>query len=150
LTSLQAVILGAVQGLTEFLPVSSSGHLALFRRFLGAPPEHALALDVAMHGGTLGAMAWFFRKDLLAFLAALKPSPSPSVEVVEDRRRMYFILLASVVTCVVGLGLKGVVEKYEAFLPAVGVGFLATTAFLLAGILGGNSRVVYSLKEVPI
>jgi undecaprenyl-diphosphatase len=59
----QAVILGAVQGFTEFLPVSSDGHLSLAQRMLGLH-DIPLTFDVIVHSGTLVAMIWFFRKDL--------------------------------------------------------------------------------------
>jgi undecaprenyl-diphosphatase len=65
-----AVLLGIVQGLTEFLPVSSSAHLILARAFFGweTPPEFGLAFDVALHVGTLAAILVFFRRDLFAML----------------------------------------------------------------------------------
>ena len=56
-------ILAIVQGLTEFLPVSSSGHLILMPGLLGTE-DQGLALDVAVHVGTLGAVMWFFRSDV--------------------------------------------------------------------------------------
>ncbi len=59
----QLAILAIVQGITEFLPVSSSGHLILLPKLLGVD-DQGLALDVAVHVGTLGAVIWFFRKDV--------------------------------------------------------------------------------------
>ncbi len=61
---LQIVILALVQGLTEFLPISSSGHLILASEVLGWP-DQGLAFDVSVHLGTLTAVVVFFRKDLL-------------------------------------------------------------------------------------
>jgi undecaprenyl-diphosphatase len=63
MTYVQAVVLGAVQGLTEFLPVSSSGHLILVPRFLGWP-DQGLAFDAAIHLGTLAALLAYFRSEL--------------------------------------------------------------------------------------
>jgi undecaprenyl-diphosphatase len=60
----QAVVLAIVQGLTEFLPVSSSGHLVLFPRLFGWT-DQGLAFDVAVHVGTLVAVLLYFRRDLL-------------------------------------------------------------------------------------
>jgi len=65
MTVTHAIILGAVQGLTEFLPVSSSGHLVLFQSFLGIQ-ESMLAFDVAVHWGTLLAILVYFGRDVWA------------------------------------------------------------------------------------
>ena len=67
-----AILLGIVQGLTEFLPVSSSAHLILARAFFGweMPPEFGLAFDVALHIGTLTAILVFFRRELAAMVVA--------------------------------------------------------------------------------
>ena len=66
-TALQAALLGMVQGLTEFLPISSSAHLLLVRAVFGWEPEDrlALAFDVACHVGTLGAVLIYFRRDVV-------------------------------------------------------------------------------------
>ncbi len=63
----ELLLLALVQGLAEFLPISSSGHLVLARAALGVR-EAGLALDVALHVGTLGAVVWFYRKDVIALL----------------------------------------------------------------------------------
>ena len=67
---IHAIILGAVQGLTEFLPVSSSGHLVLAGRLLGAPAAD-LAFDAMLHLGTLFAVLFFFRRRVSALLVAV-------------------------------------------------------------------------------
>lgn len=59
-----ALILGIVQGLTEFLPVSSTGHLILARDFLGLEVEGGLAFDAVLHFATAGAVVWYFFPDL--------------------------------------------------------------------------------------
>lgn len=68
---LSAALLGVVQGLTEFLPVSSSGHLILARAFFGWDPgRFGLAFDVACHVGTLLAIVAYYRRDILRLIAA--------------------------------------------------------------------------------
>lgn len=62
---IQAALLGFVQGLTEFLPVSSSAHLVLFQSFMPGFTQPGLLFDVVLHGGTLVAVIWYFRKHLL-------------------------------------------------------------------------------------
>jgi undecaprenyl-diphosphatase len=64
----QALVLGVVQGVTEFLPVSSSGHLILVPRLLGWP-DQGLAFDAAIHLGTLAALLAYFRAELLGFVS---------------------------------------------------------------------------------
>ena len=69
---LLAAALGVIQGLTEFLPVSSSAHLILARAFFGWDPESfGLAFDVAVHVGTLGAVLYYFRLDLVPLAASV-------------------------------------------------------------------------------
>jgi undecaprenyl-diphosphatase len=67
---IEALILGIVQGLTEFIPVSSSGHLVLFEKFFMIG-NGSLAFDVALHGGTLLALVIFFWRDILLLIKSL-------------------------------------------------------------------------------
>ena len=72
MTALQAALLGAIQGLTEFLPISSSAHLILARAFFGwEVGDFTLAFDVACHVGTLLAVLVYFRHDIVAMVAAV-------------------------------------------------------------------------------
>ena len=68
MTYLKAIILGIVQGLTEFLPISSSGHLSVAQYLMGAVGEDVLLMNVLLHLGTLAAVAICFWKDLLALI----------------------------------------------------------------------------------
>jgi undecaprenyl-diphosphatase len=76
LTVLKSVVLGAIQGLTEFLPVSSSGHLVLFETFFKLDPETPamLLFDLATHVGTVVAVLIVFRKSIVAFFRNLAAS----------------------------------------------------------------------------
>lgn len=67
---LEAIILGIIQGLTEFIPVSSSGHLVIMHEFMGIS-EGGLGFDVALHIGTLLALFIYFRKDILLLIGGL-------------------------------------------------------------------------------
>ena len=66
-----ALILGVVQGLTEFLPVSSSGHLALAQALIPGFHQPGVFFDVMLHVGTLAAVVVFFRRDLIALVRSL-------------------------------------------------------------------------------
>ncbi|QYJ14486.1 Undecaprenyl-diphosphatase [Rubrobacter xylanophilus DSM 9941] len=101
---LQAVLLGVVQGLTEFLPVSSSGHLLLGQYFLGLDQERfGLSFDVALHLGTLVAVAVFFRRDLLQMAAAFFRSLGGRRDLSEpDQRLAYLVLAATIPAALIG------------------------------------------------
>lgn len=100
---IQAVLLGIVQGLTEFLPVSSSGHLLLGQYFLGVDQERfGLAFDASIHTGTVLAVILFFRRDLLGMSRAFLTSLRRPDFTEPDQRMAYFVLLATVPAGVVG------------------------------------------------
>ncbi len=86
----QAIVLGLVQGLTEFLPVSSSGHIAFFQGVFGLNGDNALFFSLILHLGTLVAVAIVFRKDIIALFK--KPF-----------KTLGFLVLASIPAGVTGL-----------------------------------------------
>jgi undecaprenyl-diphosphatase len=100
---IQAIFLGIVQGLTEFLPVSSSGHLLLAQYFLGVDQERfGLAFDASIHTGTVLAVIWFFRRDLLRMSQALLSSLGGLDLAEPDQRMAYLVLAATVPAGIVG------------------------------------------------
>jgi undecaprenyl-diphosphatase len=101
-TLLHAALLGVVQGLTEFLPVSSSAHLILARAFFGWETDGAfgIAFDVACHVGTLLAVLAFFRADLLRMVTALPRTLGPSND--PDARRVRLIAIGTIPIVIVG------------------------------------------------
>ncbi len=108
---IEAIFLGVVQGLTEFLPVSSSGHLLLGQYFLGLDQERfGLSFDVAMHLGTLLAVVSFFWRDLIrmavAFLRSLRHRDLSD----PDQRFAYLILASTVPAALIGYLLEDFFE----------------------------------------
>src|SRR5215217_6005804 len=102
-----------VQGLTEFLPVSSSGHLLLVQYFLGLNQDRfGLPFDVALHLGTLLAVVAFFRGDLLRMARAFVRSLSPRGRNLADpnQRLAYLILASTVPAALIGFFLEGFFE----------------------------------------
>jgi undecaprenyl-diphosphatase len=92
MTPLQAIALGIIQGLSEFLPISSSAHLTLAPWLLGWE-DPGLAFDVALHLGTLIAVLWYFRMEWLALVkAAFGIITTGRVETPEKRRVIYLIV----------------------------------------------------------
>jgi undecaprenyl-diphosphatase len=115
---IEAVILGVLQGLTEFLPISSSGHLALMQHFLGLK-EPQVFFDVMLHVGTLGAVVIVYHREIWALarasLAALvSPSfyrrPVRTVNDSPDLKLVWFIVLGSIPTGLIGVFFKDPLE----------------------------------------
>lgn len=141
---LQAILLGIVQGLTEFLPVSSSAHLVLVPFFLGwqFPADQAFAFDVLVQLGTLVAVIAFFFKDLWAILRGWAQALVQRKPFATPQARMgWYLILATLPAGLLGLLVKDLVEA--AFASALAVGcFLLVTAglLLLSEKLGKRSR----------
>jgi undecaprenyl-diphosphatase len=138
MTTASAVLLGIVQGLTEFLPVSSSGHLVLFQQLLGFrdPP---VFFDICVHVGTLAAVFVFFREDISAMLRsvarllrlALSRRLSKSLLAEDPHLRMaLMIVIGSIPTAILGLLFKQIVEELFASPILVGLALLVTGALL--------------------
>lgn len=104
---IQAVVLALVQGLTEFLPISSSAHLLLVPVFLGWE-DQGLAFDVALHVGSLAAVVIYFRHDIGRMFTAWIASVTRR-ENNEDSRLAWAVLFATIPVCLVGLLMKDVV-----------------------------------------
>jgi undecaprenyl-diphosphatase len=131
--ALTAAALGALQGLTEFLPVSSSGHVAVGAHFFGIR-ENSLALVILLHLGTLLATLILLRRDVADLLreagAALRePSRLRSTA---DGRALVAIAIATVATGTLGLLLRDAAEAFAEDLRLVGYGFLVSASCLLA------------------
>lgn len=107
---LQAAILALVQGLTEFLPISSSAHLILVPRILGWQ-DQGLAFDVAVHLGTLMAVFWYFRDEVLAVVSAWFRSLVRRDHKQEDARLGWAIIVASLPVVLAGFFLEDFIES---------------------------------------
>ncbi len=146
---IQAIVLGAVQGVTEFLPVSSSGHLVLFQHLFGLR-EAELFFDISVHVGTLGAVIIFFRKEIAAiflsiFLAAArllkkKASFSSTWDNAEVKLAL-LIVVGSIPTAIIGLLFHRIADQLFSSVFLVGI-TLVITGLLLWGTrrFGGEGR----------
>jgi len=108
-TVFQALVLGLLQGLTEFLPVSSSAHLALTPWVLGWAPA-GLGFDLALHVGTLITLAWYFRAEWRAVALGGLTLLRHRRPVDEASRRAWFITLATIPAGIGGLLLEDLAE----------------------------------------
>ncbi len=148
----ESIVLGIIQGLTEFFPVSSDGHLVLGQALFGYE-THNLAFDVLLHGGTLGAIVLAFRKEaallcrhtwnyfpaLVSAIVSKKGRSSPKIHS-EDFRWTLSIWLTTFVTGLIGLfGEDLFVDSFQS-LAATGVGFLVTSLALFAAIIFGRGK----------
>ncbi len=97
---LEAIVLAIVQGVTEFLPISSSGHLALARWLFGWD-DPGLDFDVAVHVGTLAAILWAFRREVLGVLGGLRRDEQ-TVDGLKPRRLIWLGLLGTIPIVIVG------------------------------------------------
>ncbi len=129
----QALILAILQGLTEFLPISSSAHLVIPSLVLGWP-DQGLAFDVAVHVGTLSAVLVYYRSDLARMAASwfgsLGGRPAD-----DDSRLVWYLALATVPAVLVGLLAGDYIESDLRNLPVI-----ATTTLLFGLLLGVADR----------
>ena len=123
MTLIQSVFLGAVQGLTEFLPVSSSGHLALFQHFFSfqTPP---IFFDTIAHLGTLLAVVFYLRKEIIYIFKTLKEK--------QTLKLILLIIIASLPAVIAGLLLKDKMEGIFSFVYLIGISFVITSLILFA------------------
>jgi len=116
---IHALISGIVQGATEFLPVSSSGHLVMLHHFFGYR-EPQIFFDILLHVGTLVAVLIFFRKDIIALFSS-------------ERRSLLFIVIASVPTAIIGFLFSDWFEGLFTQVRVVGFMLFVTGFWLLLG-----------------
>ncbi len=106
----EAFILALIQGLTEFLPISSSAHLILPSAILGWE-DQGLAFDVAVHVGTLMAVVIYFRQEVITLFQALFASIFKG-DRSKEAKLAWMIVLATIPACVFGLLMKDIIEIY--------------------------------------
>jgi undecaprenyl-diphosphatase len=139
-----AAALGALQGLTEFLPVSSSGHVAIGAQFFDIRGS-SLALVILLHLGTLLATVILFRQDIAALaVEGITALRDPSrFRTTPEGRTLVGIAIVTFITAVIGLLLRTTAEAFAADLRLVGYGFLVSAAFLVASSVarGTNGEV---------
>jgi len=142
--TLQAALLGIVQGLTEFLPVSSSAHLILARLFFGFDGDKfGLAFDVACHVGTLIAVLVYFRVEIARLVEAL---PRLFIRDDPDARLIWLIVIGTIPAIIVGLIFKNQIEEHLRT-PGIAATMLAAGAvlFFVAEAVGVRTRAESSL-----
>ncbi len=117
----EAMLLGLIQGLTEFLPVSSSGHLVIFQEILGVD-QPGVTLEVLLHFGTLLSVFWVFGRDFLALLSFRRNS--------EERNFLLMLIAGVAVTGSIGLLFSDYITEFFKSTLLVGFMLLITGAIL--------------------
>ncbi len=151
----EALVLGVVQGATEYLPVSSSGHLVIFQHLFGLT-EPALLFDIVLHVATLLVVLWYYRRDLidlsrqsLEALGALRGGESWSA--VQSRfpafRLAWLIVVGTIPTAILGITLQDTFEALFGSLRVVGVMLWVTGLILLmTRLVGRGGRQIEEVR----
>ena len=148
---LQAILMGIIQGLTEFLPVSSSGHLAIFKILFGVDTDTGLLFDVLLHIGTLVAICIVYYKDVLkmivegigiirdCFINLIRfignktgKTDEPYLRIVNSsyRKLVVLIIVSTIPTGIIGVVGKDVVEMASEILLIPGICLILTAVLL--------------------
>ena len=152
MTIVQAIILGVIQGLTEFLPVSSSGHLAIMKNILRMDLETGALYDVLLHVATLVAICIVMRKDIvkliLEFISIVRDVFTNFLIFIDrithkddqyyikimssaSRRFVVLIIVSSIPTAIIGFLLNDIIETVENELLVPGICLIATAVIIL-------------------
>lgn len=131
----QSMILGIVQGLTEFLPVSSSGHLVIASKILGLRSD--IGFDILLHLATLLAVCAYFAPDIYEIIKAFF-----SNRTMKDPyfKLGIYVIAASIPTAIIGFSLKDIFESMFSSLPAVGMFLIITGILIMLADRFGKTR----------
>ncbi|MCI1779536.1 MAG: undecaprenyl-diphosphate phosphatase [Bacteroidales bacterium] len=143
MTSIEAIILGMIQGLTEFLPVSSSGHLTIGQYFFGIKGAGNLTFDIVVHAATVLSIFVVFRKDIRDLAVGFfKPVMNSQKDYV------FKIIISMIPVAIVGFFFKDYVEAvFGSGLAVVGVMLCATAAMLVIGSMLAARQVRKNMPE---
>ncbi len=128
---LQSLLLGIIQGLTEFLPISSSGHLVLGQHFLGINSIDT-SFEVFLHLGSLLAVILYFYKDIFELAQAFFPIKNEKFpeRQVNNRKIVFYLIISTVVTGVIGFLFKDFFEEMFSK-PVIVAGLLSVTGLII-------------------
>ncbi len=145
----EAIVLAIIQGLTEFLPVSSSGHLVMAQHWFGQFSDNNLLYDVMLHMATVTAILLYFWQDLLTLGKGYVGLPTEEGSMFQgcERQTIHYVLLASVPTAIIGLGIESIGFSTLATPSLVAVMFLLTGAILWVTRGGASARLA---KEMTL
>ena len=154
----QAFVLGIIQGLAEFLPISSSAHLALTPWLLGWP-EPGLAFDTSLHLGTLVAVLWYFQEEWRRLIASAWEMIRTRQVATESHRRVLYLIIATIPGGMAGLLLEDLAETVFRAPVITGIALIALGMLLWAadrwaaddrslGTMNWRDAVLFGLAQV--
>ena len=154
MTYLHAVILGLAQGLAEFLPISSSGHLALLQYFFGISGDNVLSFTVLMHLGTLLSVFIIYWKDITALVVELCATVRDlctgrglRINANPTRRLGFMIIVATIPTAIIGLLFEDFFESLYSSIASIAMGLIFTGIILMvAERMGRQNRDIMTMK----
>ena len=133
MSMLEAAILGAVQGLTEFLPVSSTGHLIVARDILGISAEHGLAFDAILHLATAAAVLIYFRKDIVRLISTFFKLVSRRDIEKEDKTLFWALFFGTLPAVTLGILFQDQIETV-----------FRTTEFVAYALIAGSVLIWFA------
>lgn len=147
---LKSIILGAVQGITEFLPVSSTGHLIIFEKLLGVSQKtYGLSFDAALHLGTLVAILWYFRKDWIRLFQSLTSYNQENTA--KYRRLLILLIIGTIPAVLIGLPLEDIVDSLFRSPLLVGITLIIFSLVLFyVEKVGKKSKSVWQLRFTSV
>ncbi len=150
---LHAIVLGIVQGLSEFLPISSSGHLKLvpdLLRWHELDDRQSLekAFDVALHAGTLVAALWYFRRDVVTYVKAAWQSLRRRAVTTVDERVAWVLAISAVPAAVVGALFEHVIDEHLSDPIIIGVNLIVFAVVLDIADRSVGHRAIADIRPV--
>ena len=139
--SLNAIILGALQGVTEFLPVSSSGHLVLAESFLGLNVSMLKSFDVAVHMGTLVSILVYFWKDFVEMFKAFFRIIFGKFSGNEYEKLVLYVVIGTIPAVIAGFLLGDLIDSVFRGVSMVGICMIATAMIFLVAEYVGSKKV---------
>lgn len=154
LTYTKAIILGLVQGLAEFLPISSSGHLALLQHFFGISGDDVLVFTVLLHMGTLISVFIVYWRDIIDLILELcycirdiAKGRGPRLYSNPTRKLGVMIIVATIPTAIIGLLFNDAFERFYSNITIIGAALLFTGTILwVAEHYGSNDKHIKEMK----
>ena len=138
------ILLAALQGITEWLPISSSAHLALAQQFLSVQPP--VLFDIFLHAGTIAAVVVFMREDIFRMLKAIRRADTRD----EDFRLAVFVITASIPTAIIGFTFRDFFESMFLSPASIGIALIITGVFLFFCDINSGHRTISTHSSILV